>query len=278
MRQVARYMRAAGWGQAWPSTLFAVRKQRNCRIVFNRIGNYIVAVPRHFRRCPSEDSKLSAMNDFSLARHNMVESQVRPNKVTDNAVLLALGAVPREAFVPVDLRGVAYVDEDIAIAPGRFLMEPMVFARLLQIAEVRPTDMVLDIGCGTGYSTAVLARLCDTVVGLEVEPELATQASETLTELGVDNAAVIEGALDQGYPKQAPYDVILFNGAVDDVPERISQQLAEGGRLVAVQRGASGPGRAKLLSTVGGVLSGRTVFDAATPRLPGFEPDEGFAF
>ena len=218
------------------------------------------------------------MVDFATARRNMVENQVRTNKVTDPVLIAAMAETPRELFVPRGLRGVAYVDEDIAVAPGRYLMEPMVVARLLQLAEVQPTDIALDIGCATGYSTALLARLCDTVVGVESDHDLAARATAVLADLGVDNAAVVEGRLTEGYPKQAPYDVILFSGAVSEVPGSIARQLAEGGRIVAVIDRGTGVGRGTVFTLKGGVLSGREVFDAATPLLPEFEPQPGFVF
>jgi protein-L-isoaspartate(D-aspartate) O-methyltransferase len=219
------------------------------------------------------------MTDYAAARHNMVESQVRTNRVTDAALLAAMEELPREQFVPGERRAIAYVDEDIEIAPGRFLMEPMVLARLLQVAEVEPEAIALDIGCGTGYSTAVLARLCQTVVGIEADPALATRATETLTTLGIDNALVVEGGLTEGYPKQAPYDVILFSGAIAAVPDTIARQLAPGGRAVAViAAGGRAMGQAHVFTRVGDVLSARPIFDAATPLLPDYAPEEHFVF
>ncbi len=141
------------------------------------------------------------MVDFVTARRNMVESQVRPNKVTDPRLIEAMTETPRELFLPEALRGIAYVDEDIDLGDGRVLMAPMVLARLLQSADVRPTDIALDVGCATGYSTAVLARLCDTVVGIEPDPEMAAAAGNVLADAGVDNAAVIEAPLAGGYAK-----------------------------------------------------------------------------
>ncbi|HSK38353.1 MAG TPA: protein-L-isoaspartate O-methyltransferase [Arenibaculum sp.] len=218
------------------------------------------------------------MPDYSAARFHMVEGQIRVNKVTDQALIEALSTTPRERFVPKAVRGVAYVDEDVQIAPGRYLMEPMVLARLLQTAMVRSTDIALDLGCGTGYATALLARLAATVVAVESDPALAARASELLGELGVDNAAVVEAPLEEGYAQQAPYDVILVNGAVAEVPPVLFDQLAEGGRLVTVVAPRGRLGQARIFSKAGGSVSSRIIFEAGTPLLPGFEPKPAFEF
>ncbi len=218
------------------------------------------------------------MTDYATARINMVENQVRPNRVTDERVLGAMAEVPRERFVPKKFQGLAYVDEDIAVAPGRYLMEPLVLARLLEAAAVKPEDVVLDIGCATGYSSAVLARLANTVVALESDADLAEGAVEILIELDADNVAVITGALEDGYPEQAPYDVIVLGGAVDEVPLAITGQLAEGGRLVAVVTGGRRVGKGTLTLRTHGTLSSRVVFDAAVPPLPGFSIARAFVF
>ena len=218
------------------------------------------------------------MVDFAAARLNMVESQLRTNKVTHAALLDAFESTPREVFVPESRRGIAYVDEDIEIGPGRYLMEPMVLARLLQAANPGPADVVLDIGCGTGYATALVARLAATVVALEDDPDLAAIATRTLAELGVDNAVVVTGNLSEGYPAQAPYNVILIDGGVAEVPEAISRQLADGGRLITVVKDSGNIGRATLVERFGDVISGRVLFDAAVPVLPVFQKAPGFVF
>ena len=215
--------------------------------------------------------------DFSAARRNMVERQVRTNKVTDEAVLEALGQVPRELFVPEGLRSVAYIDEDVPLGRGRYLIEPMVFARLLQAAELQPTDLVLDLGCGSGYSTAVLSHLVNMVVALDCDRALARLTSGALAELSIDNAVVVEGPLEQGWLAQAPYNVIVLGGAAERVPEPILGQLAEGGRLVGVEM-RDGVGRAALYVRHRGVVSGRPLFDAATPMLPGMAAEHSFVF
>lgn len=215
--------------------------------------------------------------DFAAVRWNMVDRQLRTNKVIDEAVLQALGEIPRERFVPAALRSVAYVDEDVPLGTGRYLIEPMVFGRMLQSAEVRRTDLVLDIGCGSGYSTAILSRLANMVVALECDRELARAAGATIAELSIDNALVVEGPLEQGWPAQAPYNLIVLGGAAERIPETILGQLAEGGRLVGVEM-REGVGRAVLYLRNRGVISGRPLFDAAVPVLPGLAAEPSFVF
>jgi protein-L-isoaspartate(D-aspartate) O-methyltransferase len=215
--------------------------------------------------------------DFAAARHNMVECQVRPNQVTDLRLLDALSDIPREAFVPKSRQGVAYVDEAVAIGDGRYVMEPMILGRLLQTAEVTADAVVLDIGCGTGYSAAVLSRLASTVVALECDPALAALATETLSALDIDTVAVVEGPLEAGYAKQGPYDVILFDGAVAAIPDVIRDQIAAGGRLVGIVADG-GVGKGTILANYDGVFSTRQVFDAGTPALPGFDAAPAFQF
>ncbi len=222
---------------------------------------------------------IGAITDFETPRRNMVESQIRTNKVTDPALVETFSTVPRELFVPDRLSSLAYADEDIEIAPRRYLMEPLVLARLLQTAGVTEDDMVLDIGCGTGYSTAVLSNLANTVVAVESDPKLASHAGSLLSQLDMDNAVVMTGPLEQGYPPQAPYDVIVMGGGVATIPEAILEQLAEGGRLVAVlQEGEQLLGKGTLMIGRNGNYSRREIFDAAVPPLPGFSGDQSFQF
>ena len=215
--------------------------------------------------------------DFAAARRNMVDCQILPNRVTDQRLISALSTVPREAFVPTEFKGVAYIDEAIPLSGGRYLMEPMVTARLIQTAEPKAQDLALVIGCGTGYGAAVLSQLAGTVVAVESDGGLVKEANQILSDLGMDTVAVIEGHLEKGYQKQAPYDVIFFDGAVADVPEAISSQLAEGGRLVAVVSNG-GVGKAMLMTRHHDQVSSREVFDAGTPLLPGFERSKSFVF
>lgn len=223
------------------------------------------------------------MNDYSAARQNMVESQIRPNQVTDARLLRALLSIPREAFVPADFRSLAYAEDEIMLQPGiggreaRCLMAPMPLARLIQLAEIESGDLVLDIGCGTGYSTALMARMAESVVGLESDQDLADLASQTLVDLEIDNAAVASGPLAEGYPAEGPFDVIVLNGSVPEVPTELLRQLKAGGRLVTVIT-EDGLGRAVLFRSSGGRISRRVAFDAHAPALPGFEKKKEFVF
>ena len=218
------------------------------------------------------------MTEFGAARTHMIESQLRPGKVIDARVLGAFAGIRRELFVPEHLRAVAYVDEDLPLGRGRYLMEPMVAARLLQAAAIERTDTVLIIGAGTGCEAALTAALARNVVALEENPELARCARDALVEHSIAAVSVVEGPLPLGYRPRAPYDAILLCGAVVEVPPEVDSQLAEGGRLLAVVKSANGIGRATLRTRTGGVVAQRVLFDAATPLLPGFAPKPGFVF
>jgi protein-L-isoaspartate(D-aspartate) O-methyltransferase len=217
------------------------------------------------------------MTVYETARTRMVESQLRPNRVTDKRLLDAFLAIRREVFVPEHLQAVAYVDEDLPLGKGRHLMEPMVAARLLQAAALERTDTALIVGAGVGYEAALVAVLARSVVALEEDPELARRAREALVEHSIASVSVVEAPLPQGHRARAPYDVIFFGGAVAEVPADIGSQLADGGRLMAVVISGSGMGHATLMTRIGGSLARRILFDAATPLLPGFLPKPAFA-
>jgi protein-L-isoaspartate(D-aspartate) O-methyltransferase len=216
--------------------------------------------------------------DFAAARLNMVDSQLRPNRVADAVLLDAFLAVPRERFVPVAFHDAAYFDDDLPIGNGRMMLAPMVLARLLDVAQIGATDKVLDIGCATGYGTAIVARLAASAVGVEEDAGLARQARSRLAELGVLHADIVEGPLAQGHAAGAPYDVIVIEGAVDAIPDAIAAQLAEGGRLVTVVKDGGRMGRATLMGRIQGGLSHRPLFDAAAAPLPGFGRAPAFVF
>ncbi|GAB4124592.1 MAG: protein-L-isoaspartate O-methyltransferase [Rhodothalassiaceae bacterium] len=215
--------------------------------------------------------------DSRVQRAAMIAGQILPNRVADDRTLAAIRSVPREVFVPKAWKGVAYVDEDIEIAPGRWLLEPMVFARLLHAANVKESDAVLDIGCGTGYSAAVLSRLANCVIAIEENPDLAAKANELLSALDIHSVAVKEAPLAGGLPDHGPYDVIFMNGAVETIPDALIEQLAEGGRLLAVYR-HDGLSRGHIVRKIAGTIARRDLFDAFTPILPGFERPKSFQF
>jgi protein-L-isoaspartate(D-aspartate) O-methyltransferase len=212
------------------------------------------------------------------ARLKMVENQLRPNKVTDERVLDCFARIRRELFVPVALRGVAYVDDDLPVGGGRSLMQPMVAARLVQAAAAQPKDAALVVGAGVGYEAAVLSLLARSVVALEENPELARTGRSALVDHGIASVSYVETPLAAGHRPRAPYDVILFAGATAEIPAAIEGQLAEGGRIAVVLRPHQGLGRATLITRTGGVLARRVIFDAGTPLLPGFDAKPGFVF
>ncbi len=220
------------------------------------------------------------MGDFEQSRTRMVDNQLRTNDVTDLRILDAMGLVPRERFVPKGKRSVAYSDLDISVyesASGRYLMKPHILARMIQLAEIAGSDVVLAVGCTTGYSVAVLSQLAQSVVGVEEDEALVDQASATLVELGIDNGAVIQGELGKGCASEGPYDVILIDGAVEQLPDTLTKQLKDGGRLVVVE-GTGGAGAAMIYTRSGDTVSGRFAFNASAHVLPGFERPKAFVF
>jgi protein-L-isoaspartate(D-aspartate) O-methyltransferase len=218
------------------------------------------------------------MTDYATARANMIDGQLRPNKVIDRRVLDAFARIRRELFVPEPLRRVAYIDEDLPLGGGRYLMAPMVAARLLQAAVIGRGDTVLIVGAGSGYEAAVAAQLARSVIAIEADPGVARRARAALVEHGIAAASVVEGALARGHRPRAPYDAILFAGAAAAVPPEIAAQLADGGRMSAVIRPPGEVGRAVLYTRSDGVLSHRILFDAATPLLPGLGAEPAFQF
>lgn len=221
------------------------------------------------------------MTDFAAARRMMVDGQVRTSDVTDLRIVNAMLDVPRESFVPTDKVGLAYLDLDAPVGGAggatRYLLKPMVLAKLMQAAEITSSDAVLDIGCATGYSSALLGRIAGSVVGLEEDAALAQFASEELRAGGNANVSIVTGKLADGWPGGAPYDVILLNGATEVEPKVLFPQLKNGGRLLCVL--GSGPvGRAMLYRAQDGEVSGRALFDAAAPLLPGYVAPAAFVF
>jgi protein-L-isoaspartate(D-aspartate) O-methyltransferase len=222
------------------------------------------------------------MTDFAAARRMMVDGQVRASDVTDLRIIAAMLELPRERFVPQAYRDIAYLDLDVPVQRSetiepRRLLKAMVLAKLVQAAALNADDQVLDVGCATGYSSALLARLARSVVALEEDAALAGQAEENLAAVGAENITVVVGPLTAGLPDRAPYDVVFINGAVEFVPDRLRGQLRNGGRLVVIE-GRALPRRAMLYRSVSGIVSGWPVFDAAAPLLPGFALPPAFVF
>jgi protein-L-isoaspartate(D-aspartate) O-methyltransferase len=223
-----------------------------------------------------------AMTDTKTQRLNMVESQVRPSDVTDRRLIRAMGEVARETFVPAHLASVAYMDSPVALVsdaagrPLRELLPPRTFAKLAQAADLSADAVVLDAGCGTGYSTAVLAKVVRRVVGLEADQGLADKARTSLTSAGVTNAIIVHGALANGHAGESPFDIIVLEGAVSEVPRSLLDQLKDGGRLVAIV-GTRANGKAVVWTRSGATYGQRDVFDATAATLPGFERASAFA-
>jgi protein-L-isoaspartate(D-aspartate) O-methyltransferase len=219
------------------------------------------------------------MVDFAQARRIMVDSQLRTFDVNDIPLLDAMNTVPRERFVAPGRESLAYMDQDILVSDGpdrRYMLAPMIVARMIQALGVERGERALDVACGLGYTSAVLAELGADVVGLEESADLAAAAKDRLADLGV-GATVVSGPLVQGHADGAPYDAILVNGAVETRPEALLRQLKDGGRLVCIQgRGRSA--KATLFVRAGDAYGQRALFDAAAPLLAGFQAEPGFVF
>ena len=216
------------------------------------------------------------MTDYATRRTMMVDTQIRPSDVTKFPIIDAMLSVPRENFVPRDLREAAYVGENMPLDKGRVILEPRTFAKMLDALDVQQNELVLDIGSGFGYSAAVLARLAEAVVALEDSSERCQESQEALAEFGADNVICQNGALDAGAPEHGPYDVIVIEGAVDQIPQTIIDQLKNGGRIIALF--ADGAfGRVMMAYKLDGKVDWRNVFDAGAPVLPGFQKQHTFA-
>ena len=217
------------------------------------------------------------MFDYAAARQHMINSQIRTNDVTDPAILASFRAVPREIFVPIAQRSLAYSDVHIKTDDGRYLIRPRDFSKMVDAANIMPTDIVLDIACGRGYSSAILAALCETVLGLDDNDEHVQHATDLLNKANISNAAIVKGDLKSGAREHGPFDVIMVSGSVAEVPKTWLDQLANGGRLVAVIQ--NGPvGRVTVYTRVGDAVGERVVFDASVPMLSGFQPSQEFVF
>ena len=216
------------------------------------------------------------MANFETRRTMMVDTQVRPSDVTKFPIIDAMLTVPREAFVPTSLREAAYVGENLTLPGGRTMLEPRTLAKMLDALNVTPTDVMLDVGCGLGYSTAVAAHLAEFVVALEDDADRAAEAQGNLSDAGIDNAAVMTGPLTDGVAKSGPYDVMVIHGGVEVVPEALTDQLREGGRIAALfVQGALGTVRIGLKTD--GRVNWRDAFNAGAPVIAGFRRTAAFA-
>ncbi|WP_181706955.1 protein-L-isoaspartate O-methyltransferase family protein [Chthonobacter rhizosphaerae] len=220
------------------------------------------------------------MADTAALRTKMVDGQIRPNDVTDHRIIDAMLTVPREAFVPPALRKLAYIDQNLLVGGDptpRYMLQPMITARLIQQADIASTDTVLEVGATTGYTAAILSRLARKVVALEEDASLAEVARAAIAGQGIHTVEVVTGPLAAGWPAGAPYNVIIVSGAVEVLPDALADQLAEGGRLLVVL-GTGQAARGMLYTRSGAEISGRVLMNAAVPLLPGFAREPAFEF
>lgn len=216
------------------------------------------------------------MTDFAARRTMMVDTQVRPNDVTKFPVIEAMLAIPREEFVPASRRSVAYTGENIDLGNGRVMLEPRTIAKMIDALNIQPGDLVLDVACGLGYGAAVIARMSEAVVAIEEDADMAAEAEKRLADNSVFNVAVLQIELAQGCPKQGPYDAILIEGAAEEVPPAILEQLKEGGRIAALFMEGS-LGVVRIGYVVNGRVNWRYAFNAHAPLLQGFARERGFS-
>ncbi len=217
------------------------------------------------------------MSDYKTARTAMVDCQIRPSDVTKYTIIEAFLTTPREAYVPSEKRHVAYAGDHIALANGRTLLDARTFAKMLDALNVQSDELVLDLGCGLGYSTAILASMAEAVVAVESDTQMAAEATATLTEQSVDNAYVTTGSLTDGNKKNGPYDVIILQGSVDQIPETLIDQLKDGGRICAIFRDKN-YGECRIGYKSHNKLSWRSFFNASAPMINGFETKAEFKF
>ncbi|CUH63657.1 Protein-L-isoaspartate O-methyltransferase [Thalassovita autumnalis] len=215
------------------------------------------------------------MTDFTARRTMMVDTQIRPSDVTKFPIIEAMLSVPREEFVPADKIDSAYVEENVDLGGSRVVLEPRTLAKMLDALDIQADELVLDLGCGLGYSSAVMARMAEAVVAVEDDEARADEAQAALSRAGADNVAVHVGALAEGAAKHGPYDVVVLQGAAEHLPEAIIDQVKEGGRIAALMvEGALGT--VKIGYKIDGVMSWRFAFNAGAPVLPGFERHQAF--
>lgn len=216
------------------------------------------------------------MSDFATQRRMMVDTQIRPSDVTKFPIIDAFLSVRREAFVPAGMKGVAYSEASIHLAPSRDILEPRTFAKILDALNIQPNELVLDLGCGLGYSAAVIAHMAEAVIAVEQEDDLSDEAQANLAAEGVDNAVLVKADLSEGAPQHGPYDVIALQGAVETIPQAILDQLKDGGRIAALfAEGALG--EVRIGHKNGDKVTWRLAFNAGAPVLPGYVRAAEFA-
>ncbi|NSY38345.1 protein-L-isoaspartate O-methyltransferase [Leisingera sp. ANG59] len=216
------------------------------------------------------------MPEFTERRRMMVDTQIRPSDVTKYPIIEAMLAVPREKFVPAAQREAAYADQNVRLGGGRVLLEPRTLAKMLDAVDLQNDELVLDVACGFGYSTAVAARIAQMVIGVEEDEAMAADAQELLSETGADNAIVHTGPLAEGAAEHGAYDVILVQGGAEELPAALLDQLKDGGRIAALMV-AGNLGEVKIGYKTGGRISWRFEFNASAPLLPGFAAAREFA-
>lgn len=220
-----------------------------------------------------------AQTSFDIARKAMIDSQIRPNKVIDERVVAAFADVPREEFVPKSLREVAYVDEDLALSGGRYLVEAMVMGRILQALEIKPDHNILLIGAGTGYTAALLSQLCASVIAVDNRSAAVLKTQELLAGMEIGNVAVLKGKLTEGYPSEGPYDAILIEGGIEIMPDALLSQLTANGQAAAIWRETeTAQGEASLWKKAGAQFVRRSLFNAQVPTLAEFRAKPRFQF
>ncbi len=217
------------------------------------------------------------MNIFNKARESMILSQLQTNNVTNERLLKAMRDIPREVFVPEEKIDLAYIDVNIEIYPMRYMLSPMFLAKMIQEARILDSDVVLDIACLTGYSTAVLSKLAATVIGIEPSSAYVEKANKILSDLQIDNAAVLLGDISNGWLSQGPYNVILINGSINLIPNKLIDQLSNGGRLICVEN-INNIGKAVCYLKQPDSFGKRVLFDASIPLVPGNEEKAEFIF
>ncbi|WP_136634766.1 protein-L-isoaspartate O-methyltransferase family protein [Pseudooceanicola onchidii] len=216
------------------------------------------------------------MTDFAERRTMMVDTQIRPSDVTKFPIIEAMLSVPREVFVPADRQEAAYLGDNIELGQGRVLLEPRTFAKILDAIDIQPDELVLDLGAGTGYSAAVLARLAEAVIAQEEDASLIAEAQTALSDVGADNVVLHEAPLIEGAPDMGPYDAIVVEGAVEHLPETITDQLKEGGRIAALFLEGR-LGTVRIGYRIDGRINWRFSFNAGAPVLPGFRRHQAFS-